>query len=153
MDYSNDPISVVLQIKTFKTNQLNQFKKFLQHVDPKANVSLIQKKMKLPLHHLCQSSTFMLTCSSLDKLKVLFQHIDLKENKFFVFDFGNLECIVLGGSYQGQVLDFFQIQSLLQFNLSKVNMLGALSKRPKVLRVLKHVLARLIVVLKANNGN
>ena len=61
--------------------------------------------------------------------------------------------MILGGFYQNQQLDFYQLRNVLDFNASKMSVLGSLSKRPRILVVYGQLLSRMFSILKANNGN
>jgi hypothetical protein len=149
MQYLHEPITIILQMKAIKTNQFNQLRQFMKKIDPQASLNL--KTQNPSLQKLAQSSTFFLKSSSLRLLASLIQKDSIKDNGFFEFD--KSKIVILGGFYQNQQLDFYQLRNVLDFNASKMSVLGSLSKRPRFLLFYGQLLSRMFSILKANNGN
>ena len=145
----HQPITIILQMKALKTNQFNQLRQFIKKIDPQASLNL--KTQQPSLENLAQSSTFFLKSSSLKLLASCIQKDSIKDNGFF--DLHKSKIVILGGFYQNQQLDLYQLRNVLEFNPSKMDVLGSLSKRPRILVVYKQVLSRIFSILKANNGN
>ena len=153
MNSFNDPIILALQMKAFKTNQFNKFKTLIKQIDPKAKVKLTTSHENKSLQTLCQSSTFFLECSSLSKLVSLVKKDAFTQLTFFEFEGTQLECIFLGGFYQNQALDWYQLKILLSSTDSKLKVLGCLSKTPQLSLLYGRVVWRFLSVVKASNGN
>lgn len=152
MNHMSDPILIVLQLKSFQTNQLNLLKKNLKSIDLKSKIHLA-KNLSKPFETFCQSSTFILSLSELRFLNKVFPKTISTQEKFLEMHSSGIECLILGGFFQGQTLDCVQLQKLLEFERSKLHILKGLGKYPKFPLLLKKQLSRLQLILKANNGN
>lgn len=152
MQSFSDPILVVCQLKSFQTNQMNLLKKKLKRIDSHATIQLASQR-KTPFSHLCKSSTFVLSLSDFHCLKNVFGNIDTLQSAFVDIQSTGIECLVLGAFFQKQILSLEELMKLGSFETSKLNLLGNLSKMPKLSIFLKQRLSRLPFLLKANNGN
>ena len=152
MNQLSDPILIVLHLKNFKTNQLNELKSTLKSIDLKSNINLARKIGK-PFQNFCHSSTFILSFSELRFLSKIFTRTTSKQQKFLEMESSNVEYIILGGFFQDQVIDCVQLDKLLKFKPSKLNVLGNFGKYRKLNLLLKNQFIRLNFILKANNGN
>ena len=152
MNHISDPILIVLQLKSFQTNQLNLLKKNLKSIDLNSKIHLA-KNLSKPFETFCQSSTFILSLSELRFLNKVFPKTISTQEKFLEMHSSGVECLILGGFFQDQTLDCVQLQKLLEFDRSKLNILAGLGKYPKFPLLLKKQLNRLQLILKANNGN
>ena len=154
MNYQSDPIFVLLQFKSFKTNQLTTVKAQLKTIPDKPVLQLLQPNTYSFLKKYSKSSTFVLKCASVETFQQIFEKKHFENATFAALQQSTLECLVLGGFFQEHFLTVHQLLQLFQFKKSKLNILGNLNKTQKVVSFLKQRLVALPLLCKrANNGN
>ena len=154
MNYQSDPIFVLLQFKSFQTNQLNLVKAQLKALPGQPVLQLLQPKKLSFLQNYSNSSTFVLRCASVETFQQIFELKHFENATFVPFQKSPLECLVLGGFFQNHFLNVYQLFQLFKFKKSKLNILGNLNKTQKLVYFLKQRLVTLpLLCKKANNGN
>jgi hypothetical protein len=99
MNYQSDPIFVLLQFKSFQTNQLNLVKAQLKALPGQPVLQLLQPKKLSFLKNYSNSSTFVLRCASVETFQQIFELKHFENATFVSFQKSPLECIVLGGFF------------------------------------------------------